>query len=124
MLGIVIVLIVLTVIGFYGEDNFYSGWWFVVGMTALIFLVIALFLWGIIYLDNYMTIVEYHSVEQVIEDSRDEKINDFEKISLRSKITDINVWLKKSQYWNETILDRTVPDEIMELAPLRTEVTK
>ena len=124
MLVIVIVLLVLTVIGFYGEENFYSGWWLGIGMTACTLLLIFLFFWGIVYIDNYMTIVEYRAIEQVIEDSKDEEINDFEKISLRSKVTDINAWLKRCQYWDETIWDRTVPDKIIELVPLRIEATK
>lgn len=62
-------------------------------------------------------IVQYHSVKATIEDARNSE--NIERAALAIKIAETNEWLARVQYWNETTWGIYIPDEVMELEPLK-----
>ena len=66
----------------------------------------------------YSDIAEYKSVELTIEQTRNND-NQLENIALQHKIIDSNKWLASQLYYNSTLFDLWIPDEILELKPLQ-----
>lgn len=62
-------------------------------------------------------IVQYHSVKATIEQVRNSE--NIERAALALKIAETNEWLARVQYWNETTWGIYIPDEVMELEPLK-----
>lgn len=62
-------------------------------------------------------IVQYHSLKATIEDARNSE--NIERAALAIKIAETNEWLARVQYWNETTWGIYIPDEVMELEPLK-----
>lgn len=91
------------------------------GITAIIagvLLLIALIMLPLSYYGIEGEIQEYKSVVKSLEDAR-ERNNDFENAALQQKIIDTNRWLASHQYWNNTIFDIYIPDEVAQLKPVR-----
>jgi len=74
-----------------------------------------------VYLSPFMihaNIVRFEATRQTIKMAR-ETGNDLEKAAIQHKIIEYNSWLASKVYWNETIFDIFIPDEVMQLKPLK-----
>lgn len=63
---------------------------------------------------------EYYAIQSTVEVARNsESISDIERAALTTKIIEANQWVVTQQYWNGTIFDIWIPDEVMELELLK-----
>ena len=65
------------------------------------------------HLDINSEIQEFKSVKASITEARSKL--DIESAAIYVKIIDANKWLTKKQYWNSTVFDLWIPDEVDEL---------
>jgi hypothetical protein len=91
------------------------------GLSFLFSLVtiIALIILPISYYDGKAEIKRYYALKQTIEDSRKNGISDVERAALTKKIAEYNADLANVKYWNDTIFDIYIPDELAELDYLK-----
>lgn len=69
-------------------------------------------------METFASIAQYRSVESTIQQTRDDN-NQLENVALQHKVIDCNKWLASQLYWNSTVFDIWIPDEILELKPIR-----
>jgi len=83
---------------------------------------IILFIWSCVWFLNYTTnkgsIQEFIAIKQTIAEQR-QTANLIEGATLTVKIAEENVWLARCKYWNGTIFGDQVPDEVMQLEPIK-----
>ena len=84
-----------------------------------IILFATLILLPVSYYSEKGNIQEYYALEQTVNNARSNGVNDIERATLTSKIAETNMWLAKTKYWNDTIFDIYIPDEVMELKVLQ-----
>ena len=88
--------------------------------TSVLFLFISLIIWPIHYYDVHAKIAEYHALKETVNQSRQDDISEFERVTLTNRIIENNTALARLKYWNETFMfDMYIPDEIMQLEPIR-----
>jgi len=63
-------------------------------------------------------ITKFEATRQAIIVSRKTE-DDFERAAIQHKIIERNEWLAGMVYWNQTIFDIFIPDEVMQLKPLK-----
>ena len=120
MVWILIGLAVLTIIGIIGEvNNSWSVWGVVLSSTCGVILVLVLICLPCSIMNEKTHIARYHSVKATIASARANETNDIERAALTTRIIKVNEWLVSVQYWNDTIWDIYIPDEVMELEPLK-----
>ncbi len=120
MIIIFIVLGLLTIGGIIKHS--FNGWevsGFLISIISGVALVIALIVLPVNFNSIKSDINQYNIIKQTILESRTENISDIERAALTTKIIETNQWLVNTQYWNETIFDIYIPDEIMKLKPLK-----
>lgn len=71
------------------------------------------------YYVNLSNIQAYHAIKDTIAAAREDDVGDIERAALANKIIGVNAWLAEKQYWNRTIVDPFIPDEVMDLEPLK-----
>lgn len=121
MIFIFIALTVLLIIGImlsrsYRYDECLG--FMLVTMSSMI-LIISLIILPLNYYGTKSEIVQYYITKATIDQAREQSISDIERAALTTKIVEINQWLAGVKYWNETIFDIYIPDEIMGLEPLK-----
>lgn len=83
-----------------------------IGGIALFFAIVT---FPFIHMSYKAGIESYYAFEQTIEDARSQDISDYERVTLTKEVAEMNKWVKSSQYYNHTIFDWYIPDEIDEL---------
>ena len=85
------------------------------------FSIAALIAWIMVAPINHMAthgeIQQFLSVKETVEYAR--KLNTIENTALQLQIIEANRWLREEQYWNDTLLDIAIPDEVDNLEPIR-----
>ena len=117
LLGLVILLIIgISILSWGSYDFEFVGIiiTFISGFLIVIFLIIL----PCTYYETLAEIAQYESVKVSIENAR-KNGNELEKAALTHKIIDTNKWLAGIQYWNETIFDICIPDEVMDLEQIK-----
>lgn len=84
-------------------------------LTAGVVICLALVVWPFIYMDYKAGIERYYAFEQTVNGARNQNISDYERVTLTKEIAEMNKWVKGSQYYNHTIFDWYIPDEIDKL---------
>lgn len=92
--------------------------WGIISSTLLVILVISMILWPISYMVELNNIEEFKAVEKTLPIIRD-TTSEFENFRLNEEIIEQNKWLATAQYWNKTIFDTWIPDEVDNLKPLK-----
>ena len=114
------VLAGLVVVGLWIEQkNKYDIFGTLMAVFCGITLVIALIVMPITYCVEVSNIQVYHAIKATVAASREQDMAYIERAALTQKIIDTNTWLARVQYWNQTIFDPYIPDEVMELEPLK-----
>ena len=110
----------LMVAGLYlAEGHKYDILGAVMATVCGMVLVGALFVMPVQYYVEVSNIQTYHATKVTVESSREQDAAYIERAALTQKIIDVNAWLGRVQYWNQTIFDPYIPDEVMELEPLK-----
>lgn len=63
-------------------------------------------------------IEQFESVQKTAERMRENDQRILESASFQSRVADENKWLAEMQYWNDTVMDIWVPDEVDYLEPI------
>ena len=87
---------------------------FMVSIISGILLIVCLISIPLQRIDIESNIAEYLATKETIETAR-QKGNNFENAALQQKIIDQNKWLASVQYYNSTIFDLWIPDQVMQL---------
>lgn len=81
-------------------------------------LVLVLTAWPICYMETLGKVKAYEATMISVENAR-EYGNQFELAAIQHRIVDLNRWLAVYKYWNGTIFDCYIPDEVDELEYLK-----
>lgn len=120
MIAILIILAVLFVVGVYLASGYeYDGIGLALAGVCGIILFFALSILPLNYYGTKGQIVEYQAIKTSIEDARQGNISEIERAALATKIITTNQWVASSQYWNKTIFDIYIPDEVEQLELLK-----
>lgn len=115
---ILIGLAILVIVGaFLMSDYDYEDMGFGIFIMSLICLLIALIIWPVSYYDNMAQIEKYYALERTLESSREKE--QLEDAALMLKVVENNTTLASLKYWNKTIFDIYIPDEIENLKELK-----
>lgn len=82
-------------------------------LASFTFSILTFLIWFGLYFSDLDKINDYNGLQKTIE-----SIENFESIpnaGLILEIIEINKGLERAKYWNETIMDDTIPDELAEL---------
>jgi hypothetical protein len=120
LLFITIVLAIAIIVGIVLEEKgiTYGGGGALAAISEIL-LAIFLLIWPLSYIGDVSTIQDYHALKYTVQESRNAEIDPLERATLTKSIIEINEWLARAQYWNGTFFDQAVPDEIMELEPIK-----
>lgn len=118
MMMIFLVLVFLFVVGLYFDDKYPYGLWFVVSTASGVILAILLIMLPICYYSDLAWIEKYHAFKVTVEEARKSNISEIERAAI---LQDIAVWnqdVASAKYWNKTIFDIYIPDEVEALEML------
>lgn len=115
ILGIPMVLIILGLILIYTDHD--SG--IIPSLLGGTILIAAILLLPIRYYNVKAEISEFLSVQETMNQCRSNNISVIERAAIQIRVIDMNKWLAKNQYWNESIFDIYIPDEVMKLEPIK-----
>jgi len=87
---------------------------FLVTFISSVFFLVAILFFPIHIYDVHAQIQAYHATVSTIEAARLNGV-DIEDAAMQHKIIEINRDIAKLQYYNETIFDIWIPDEVMDL---------
>lgn len=100
-----------------------SGGWFdfdgiggVVTLIAGILLLIASVTLALNRLDLHTEISQFGMVRETAEQA--EALDVATDVAFRLKVAEVNQWLVEVQYWNHTLMDWWIPDEVDKLEPI------
>lgn len=117
---ILTVLAIMLVIGILLTYTDYDDF----GLFVMITAVVLHTLFVVIFLTNYHStkanILRFKATELTIKYAV-EKGNRIENAALLQKSVEQNQWLAGVQYWNETLFDICIPDEVMDLTPINID---
>jgi len=119
MIIICLVLLVLICLGtvLYSCDFDFLGP--CISIICLAILLIVAMLWPLNYYTEKENIQRYHAIKSTMENSRLTENTQFERVQLTQQILEVNTWIESCKYWNSTIFDRAIPDEIENLEYLK-----
>lgn len=121
-----IILLILAIMFAIG-----SGYWIfgrystkdngmLVTIIAGLLIVVFLGMLSGVYYDTMSEINQYNTAVISIETAREtDNLNDYERAALTLKIITMNEWLANVQYWNDSMWDEFIPDEVMNLQPVK-----
>lgn len=118
---IMLVLFVLGTISAFGAKNSWFGWydfWGIFSISFYVLVVIILVGMGWIWFQTKNDIAEFKGLQETVVLMR-KADNKFEKVSVIRDVAKYNSWLKSIQYWNHTIIDPAIPDEVDALKLIR-----
>lgn len=92
--------------------------WELTGLAVLLVSGMGLFFWPTSQMIETSNIQSFKSVQQTMQQQRDSG-DGIEGAAFRLKIADQNSWLAKAQFWNDTLFDPYIPDEVDELQPIQ-----
>lgn len=69
------------------------------------------------HMSTHSQIVKFNSLEDTIENARNNEMY-FETVSMQRRIAKKNEWLSTQKYWNDSVFDIWIPDEVEKLEPL------
>jgi hypothetical protein len=114
---ILIVLALLTIAGFWILKNYSE----VLGATLMAIsaapLLAFLLMLPLQRMEIYGQIQQFKSVEATAKVMRDKP--NIENAAFQLKIAEMNQWLADNKYWNSTVFDIFIPDEIEKLEPIK-----
>lgn len=117
-----IILIGLTLIVIAGIALAQSYTWEALGMAMTIaggiLLFVALVTLPLSHFGIEAKIAEFEMTRKTIEVAR-EYGDELEKAAIQHKIIESNQWLAKKIYWNDTLFDIWIPDEVTQLKQLK-----
>lgn len=64
-------------------------------------------------------LAHYHELVTTIEESRNNNTSEIERAAIMTEIIETNTYIAEQGYWNNTIFDIFIPDEIAELKPIK-----
>ncbi len=108
-----LVLLLAALFSVTDNDLFMFGS-FIVGVVFLV----ALICLPCSYYTTKGHIAEFNSVKETLKVARDRGESN-ENVALQMKVIDSNKWLASTKYWNSTIFDSFIPDEVESLEPIR-----
>lgn len=99
-----------------------SDWLEMTSVLCFLFGIIITPVLGVAYLSNYYVckadILAFEETRLTYNRTRENDEN-IEIAAIQLDIADNNRWLRRQQYWNETIFDIAIPDEIMKLEVIK-----
>ena len=113
---LIILLAILAVLGFiwYKFDE-----WNEFAFTACVItaglLVVSLISLPISYYSGMAEIERYHALKESYENSRNQEVSEYERATIAQKVAEYNADIASVRYWNDTIFDIFIPDELAEL---------
>ena len=117
---VLLVLAGLMVAGLYlAEGHKYDIPGTLMALVCGMVLVGALIVMPVQYYVEVSNIQAYHATKATVAISREQDMAYIERAALTQKIIDTNTWLARVQYWDQTIFDPYIPDEVMELESLK-----
>ena len=123
MIGIWLALAGLMVVGIFVAVKTYNFELEMAGVTVAlvsgIVLFVALVCWPLNYYGWQADIEAYNSINETIESSRQDEMSAIERAALTTTIAGINAKIAKGKYWKQTIFSVYIPDEVMDLEPIK-----
>lgn len=116
---IIIILIAITIIGrlILGNNSFnFPGSLMIFVGGAMLLLSATIF--PLAHLDIKSQIMEYQAVKATLIEARKDNAN-IENAAMQLKIIEINQWIASVQFYNKTIFEIWIPDEVNELEFLK-----
>jgi hypothetical protein len=112
-------LLVAMVAGVRYYDRHFFHELFILGAAACIgILIMALIALPLVRMGAYSGIAEFEETRATYERARSAGVG-IESAAIQTDIAKANRWLASAQYWNGTIFDHFIPDEVMNLEPIR-----
>jgi hypothetical protein len=114
LLGLVALFLLVTGL-FYYTDN---DWWMFLSVILGVVILVASICLPCSYYATHGHIAEFNSVKDTLRVARD-RGESIENFALQMRVIDSNKWLASTKYWNSTLFDSFIPDEIERLEPIR-----
>jgi len=117
--GMLFLLLVLCIIiGSISDSQDVQDVWFVITLVVTICIIGGVIAIPLKHMEYKSNINKFISVQSTLDTARlnGDTIND---ATLQLSIVDSNKWLASAQYYNNTVFDIWIPDEVMELKPIK-----
>jgi len=89
---------------------------FTISTLALLSLLMPL---PFMYYGGLAEVERYHALKESYEESRSQDLSEYERATIAQKIAEYNADIASKRYWNDTIFDIYIPDELAELEYLK-----
>lgn len=117
LIVILIISAILVAIGYFITRTYDTLGFCLVIIFIIVFMVTAI-AWPVKYYEFISDINKFKATQQTISESRKD-MDSIERATLTQKIIEQNQWLANMKYWNKTIFDQAIPDEVDKLEMLR-----
>lgn len=115
ILGTSLALILFAVV--YSRFHYGSFWNELAGVVGGVVLFSATLVLPISHAVIRSEIITFHSTRATLEAARTGS-TPLELAAITSRVVEANAWLARQQYWNGTLFDIWIPDEVDELKPI------
>ena len=116
---IIIVLVVLVILGIWLEKSIHSE--FVGGMmaiTAVVCLFVCVIGLPLNRMNVHSRIKEFQAVERIVANKGN--LTEIERAALVQEVAKVNKWLVSKQYFNATVFDIWIPDEVENMKEIKS----
>jgi len=118
LLGLVVMLVIgIVLLVYFNDSETCEMAGFALTIVGSICFLVAMIMFPVTHLGVNSEIQQFKSVELSITQARTKL--DIESAAIYVKIIDANKWLANKKYWNGTLFDIWIPDEIEDLKPLK-----
>lgn len=119
MIAIWVILVACILLGIYFLKKLYSDVLGVLMIGISVFLLfVSLFVLPLKYYSNIVEIRKFQETKATYERIRAKTPNSIESAAIQIDIAKMNRWLVGIQYWNKTIFDVYISDEVEKLKPI------
>ena len=121
MIIILIILGMLTIGGIWLDrvSCKYDAIGFVAAMLCGVLLAAALIMLPLNYYNTIADIQEYKAFKETVEEARKTNISEIERAAILQDIAKWNQYTANAKYWNKSIFDIYIPDEVENLEMLK-----
>lgn len=113
-------LFIITAIGMvmmHRDDG--SFWGFMILTFGCVLLFISIIALPVGHMETKSKILTFQAVEYTLNNSRISTLPEIERAAIQNQVIEVNKWLASIKYYNTTMLDIWIPDEVDELQPIK-----
>jgi len=119
ILSVGFLLLVIGILAFSKSGHYDEIWGIMLAAVGGMLLFVSLILLPIHRYETRAKIIGFNAVAELVDSSQGKDNTNIRNAAMYLKVAELNAWLAEIKYWNKSIFDIWIPDEIEKLEPIR-----